>query len=188
MLLLSWTGDQGKGIGPTVKVHCANSTMYKIVRLHCRPCLRGSRFFVSSVRRRSKADDTRSISKASKDIREKTLPSSDSQKPLRLWQRLGPLTKAFNGYGRAQSTRPYATQVVTSVVIYFCGDLGAQKIGEDAYDPWRAARNMVIGAIVSIPAYNWCSPSPYPTYIGANECAGSCTLAAPSITPPSSSQ
>ncbi len=161
--------------------------MYKLVRLHGRPCLRGNRFFFSSVRRRSKADDTGSISKASKDIEKKTLPNSDSQKPLHLWQRLGPLTKAFNGYGRAQSTRPYATQVATSVIIYFCGDLGAQKVGGDAYDPWRAARNMAIGAVVSIPAYNWYSPSPYPIYIGAHEYAGSCTLAAPSITPRSSS-
>lgn len=138
-----------------VKAHCANSTMYAIARLHGRPCLRGSRFFISSVRKRSKTDDTGSVSKASKYVREKTFPKSDNQKPLHLWQRLGPLTKAFNGYGRAQTTRPYLTQVVTSVVIYFCGDLGAQKIGEDAYDPWRAARNMVIGAVISIPAYNW---------------------------------
>jgi hypothetical protein len=161
--------------------------MYGIARLHGRPCLRGCRFFVSSVRRRPKADETGSISKASKVIGKKTLPNSDSQKPLHLWQRLGPVTKAFNGYGRAQTTRPYLTQVITSVVIYSCGDLGAQKIGEDAYDPWRAARNMVIGAVVSIPAYNWYSPSPYPIYIGAHEYAGSCTLAALSITPPSSS-
>jgi hypothetical protein len=173
---------------PTVKEHCANCTMYKIVPLHGRPCLRGSRFFISSVRRRSKADDTGSISKASKDIEKKTLPNSDSQKPLHLWQRLGPVTKAFYGYGRAQATRPYVTQVVTSVVIYFCGDLGAQKIGEDAYDPWRAARNMIIGAVVSIPAYRWYCSAPYPTYNGAKKHAGSCTLAALSITPPSSSQ
>lgn len=161
--------------------------MYRIARLHGQPCLRGCRFFDSSIRRTSKADDLRSIGKASKDVGGKTLPKSDGQKSLHLWQRLGPLTKAFNGYGRAQSTRPYLTQLVTSICIYFFGDVGAQSIGGDAYDPWRTARNMIIGAIVSIPAYNWYNPSPYPTYIGTNDYAGSCTLAAPSITPRSSS-
>jgi len=162
--------------------------MYSIAHLYGRPCVRGSRFIISSVRRRSKADDTGTTSKVSKDINGKALPKSGGRQPLHLWQRLGPFTKAFNGYGRAQTNRPYVTQVLTSVVIYFCGDLGAQKIGEDAYDPWRAARNMIIGAVVSIPAYNWCSPPLCPTFSGANEYVGSCTLAAPSTMPPSSSQ
>ena len=129
--------------------------MYSIVRQHGRGCAYKKRDLLSLVKRRYRANEATSHSKASKDIEATVSPASKSQKPLRFWQRLGPLTKVFNGYGHAQNTKPYVTQVVTSVVIYFCGDLGAQMIEGDSYDPTRAARNMVIGATVSIPAYNW---------------------------------
>ena len=130
--------------------------MYSIARLHGRTCVHRKHDLLSFVKRRYKADDAGTTPKAFKDNEANALPSSNGKQRLPLWQRLGPLTKVFNGYGRAQNTRPYVTQAVTSVVIYFCGDLGAQTIGGDAYDPWRAARNMVIGAVVSIPAYSWC--------------------------------
>ena len=72
-----------------------------------------------------------------------------------LWQRLGLLSKVFSAYGRAQRTKPYTTQFCTSLAIYFCGDLSAQKLGGDKYEPLRSARNMVIGGICAIPAYKW---------------------------------
>ncbi|KAL2042435.1 hypothetical protein N7G274_004927 [Stereocaulon virgatum] len=75
--------------------------------------------------------------------------------PLPLWQRLGPVSDAFNAYGRTQKRRPWATQVGTSLIIYFCGDLAAQNIGDDDYNPWRTMRHLTIGAICSIPAYSW---------------------------------
>lgn len=72
-----------------------------------------------------------------------------------LWQRLGPLSNGFNAYVQAQQKRPYATQVASSLVIYLCGDLSAQKLGGEAYNPWRTLRNMTIGCISSIPSYRW---------------------------------
>ena len=75
--------------------------------------------------------------------------------PLPLWQRLGPVSDAFNAYGRTQRKRPWATQVGTSLVIYLCGDMAAQNIGDEDYDPLRTARHLTIGAVCSIPAYSW---------------------------------
>ena len=75
--------------------------------------------------------------------------------PLPLWQRLGPVSDVFNAYGRTQRKRPWATQVGTSLVIYLCGDLAAQNIGGEDYNPWRTVRHLTIGAICSIPAYSW---------------------------------
>lgn len=84
-------------------------------------------------------------------------PNDDSPPPfpLPLWQRLGPVSDAFNAYGRTQRKRPWATQVATSLIIYLCGDLAAQKIGGEDYNPWRTVRHLTIGAICSIPAYSW---------------------------------
>ena len=110
---------------------------------------------IFSIRKQYKADHAANLSKAVKDVETISSPSLKGQQPLGLMQRLGPLTKAFDIYGRTQNKRPYATQLGTSVVIYFCGDLGAQKIGGEAYDPWRTTRSMAIGAVVSIPAYKW---------------------------------
>ncbi|KAL2056380.1 hypothetical protein ABVK25_003403 [Lepraria finkii] len=75
--------------------------------------------------------------------------------PLPFWRRLGPVSDAFSAYGRTQRKRPWATQVGTSLVIYLCGDLAAQKIGGEDYYPWRTVRHLTIGAISSIPAYSW---------------------------------
>lgn len=75
--------------------------------------------------------------------------------PLPFWRRLGPVSDAFSAYGRTQRKRPWATQVGTSLVIYLCGDLAAQKIGGEDYNPWRTVRHLTIGAISSIPAYSW---------------------------------
>ena len=85
----------------------------------------------------------------------KTTDDSPPPFPLPLWQRLGPVSDAFNAYGRTQKKRPWATQVATSLIIYLCGDLAAQKIGGEDYNPWRTVRHLTIGAICSIPAYSW---------------------------------
>ena len=86
---------------------------------------------------------------------ERVIPTPNGEAISSIWQRLRPVTHAFRSYGRIQNKRPYATQVATSVIIYFCGDLSAQEIGGEAYSPARAVRTVVIGAICSIPAYNW---------------------------------
>lgn len=72
-----------------------------------------------------------------------------------LWNRLGPLSEAFGAYARTQRRRPWATQVGTSLVVYLCGDLLAQHIDGEAYDPMRTLRHLTIGGICSIPAYSW---------------------------------
>lgn len=74
---------------------------------------------------------------------------------LPLWQRLGPLSKALNAFNRAQRKRPYVVQFTGSLVVYATGDLSAQYIGGDAYDPVRTLRNVAIGGGSSIPNYHW---------------------------------
>lgn len=74
---------------------------------------------------------------------------------LPLWQRLGPLTTAIQALGRAQRRRPWTTQFVSSLVVYFCGDLCAQSLRDGEYEPSRAARSLVIGAGAAIPSYTW---------------------------------
>lgn len=107
--------------------------------------------------------------------------------PLPLWQRLGPVSHAFNAYGRTQKRRPWATQVGTSLVIYFCGDLAAQNIGDEDYNPWRTIRHLTIGAICSIPAYSWyefpTSCCPHVPQTDTDWIPGLCTSTGPSITP-----
>jgi hypothetical protein len=76
--------------------------------------------------------------------------------PLPFWQRLGPLTRAGEAYARSQRRRPYVTQVLTSLVIYLCADLSAQRMSnKKEYEPQRTLRSLVIGGLAAIPGYNW---------------------------------
>jgi hypothetical protein len=94
---------------------------------------------------------------------EDPIPVPNTVSPLPLWQRLGPLTRAAEGYARAQRKRPYVTQLCSSLVIYFCGDAAAQRIGGEDYDPARTGRALTIGAISSIPSFHWFVPFPGPS-------------------------
>ena len=91
----------------------------------------------------------------------KVIHPSKMESPPPLWQRLGPVSKGFNAYGRAHNRRPYMTQICSSLAIYFCGDLLAQNLeGEDyKYNVWRTGRNMVIGGICATPSYMWYVPT-----------------------------
>lgn len=80
-------------------------------------------------------------------------PSDISTRPL--YERLGPLSEVWAGYARAQRKRPWATQLGTSLVVYLCGDLTAQYIDGEEYNPFRTLRHLTIGGIISIPAYTW---------------------------------
>lgn len=82
-------------------------------------------------------------------------PTPPATPDLPLWQRLGPLSKALNAFNRAQRKRPYVVQFTGSLVVYATGDLSAQYIGGDAYDPVRTLRNVAIGGGSSIPNYHW---------------------------------
>ena len=90
-----------------------------------------------------------------------------------------PIGKLGAAYSRLQARRPYATQVCSIVVIWLCGDLGAQLLfpnegtrdgdkhlpqseetsvgpfGSQNYDPWRTARHLTVGIMASIPSYEW---------------------------------
>lgn len=82
-----------------------------------------------------------------------------------------PLARPFRAYDRVQQSRPYTTQLVSSTVIYFLGDLSAQLVNPppataansasgmettpSTYDPLRSLRAIAVGVIFSIPSYRW---------------------------------
>ncbi|KAG8629038.1 hypothetical protein KVT40_002903 [Elsinoe batatas] len=87
------------------------------------------------------------------------------------WAWIEPLAVPFRAYGRMQNRSPYMTQLSSSLVIYFLGDLSAQlvayhpptpseSLGIDPrqdymYAPERGLRAMLIGGLSSIPSYHW---------------------------------
>lgn len=83
------------------------------------------------------------------------IPVPNTIATIPLWQRLGPLTKAADAYGRSQRKRPYRTQFVTTLVIYLCADISAQHMGGEEYKPERTGRSLIIGALSAIPSYKW---------------------------------
>lgn len=71
---------------------------------------------------------------------------------------LSPIVRVFRAYGRAQTRNPYTVQLLTSVAIYFLGDINAQLLFGDKntpYDPMRTLRMITIGGILSAPSYRW---------------------------------
>ena len=72
-----------------------------------------------------------------------------------LTRSLAPLNAAANAYSRIQDRRPWTTQLCASSVVYLCGDLLAQYIDGEKYNPWRTARHLTIGAGFAIPGYSW---------------------------------
>lgn len=76
--------------------------------------------------------------------------------PIQLWyHRLGRVSAFFNWFHRMQLKRPYAVQLGTTLTTYLCGDLVAQDIGGELYDPIRTLRMLTIGALAAIPGYKW---------------------------------
>ncbi|PGG97895.1 hypothetical protein AJ80_09620 [Polytolypa hystricis UAMH7299] len=89
----------------------------------------------------------------------------------------GFLGQAADFYSRAQTKRPYWTQLLSTLFIYLCGDLSAQflvpdnnsergKVGDGeeeseeghvgaGYDPLRTLRHLTVGAVAAIPGYKW---------------------------------
>lgn len=94
----------------------------------------------------------------------------------------GPVGRVARAYARVQERRPYRTQVISTIVVYLCGDLGAQLLfppdngspreeqtgdqKEEAgsnsggvvgggYDPWRTVRHLTVGVGSAIPTYKW---------------------------------
>ncbi|OOG00702.1 hypothetical protein ASPCADRAFT_202533 [Aspergillus carbonarius ITEM 5010] len=91
----------------------------------------------------------------------------------------GPVGRVAGAYSRVQNRRPYTTQVVSTIIVYLCGDLGAQLLfppdnvpsssegqgdegekqavvgGGGGYDPWRTLRHLTVGVGSAIPTYKW---------------------------------
>ncbi|KAF4301329.1 Protein SYM1 [Botryosphaeria dothidea] len=92
---------------------------------------------------------------------EKEVPESEPKIisiPGPSWLWLEPVSRPFRAYSRAQARRPYVVQLLSTITIWFFGDLSAQKISaseEDSYSPARALRSLFIGSLTSIPSYRW---------------------------------
>lgn len=104
-------------------------------------------------------------------------PATPTTIPGPSWLWLEPVIEPFRAYGRVQQRKPYLTQLVSSLVIYFVGDMVAQGIAEkeekqnegmeeseergwvqewsEDRDWARTGRALVIGGISSIPSYKW---------------------------------
>ena len=85
-----------------------------------------------------------------------------------MWTKIQPLGAPLRFHMRWSERRPYVTQLSTSLIIYFLGDISGQyiqQLGEhpsapgqglvDHYDGQRTLRALCIGAIMSIPIYHW---------------------------------
>jgi len=83
------------------------------------------------------------------------VPVANTVPVLPIWHRLGPVSKGIQAFGRSQRRRPYATQFVSSLFIWVLGDLSAQKISGEEYDPARTVRALILSAGSSIPSYKW---------------------------------
>lgn len=64
-------------------------------------------------------------------------------------------------YDRAHRRRPYIVQLISTMVIYFLGDLSAQAIATanftegPGYEPVRSLRSVTIGGLAAVPSYIW---------------------------------
>lgn len=76
------------------------------------------------------------------------------------WAWIEPLGAPFRGYGKMQKRSPLLTQLESSLIIFYLGDLSAQTMQTSgfetaSYEPARGLRAMAIAMISSIPAYKW---------------------------------
>lgn len=74
------------------------------------------------------------------------------KKPL---NRRGALTCLAEAYGKANGKRPFVVQMASALVIFALGDMFAQRIGRDKYDPVKTARTAFIGGTIGFPQFKW---------------------------------
>lgn len=84
-----------------------------------------------------------------------SVPVANTVANVPIWHRLGPLSRGFQAYGRSQRNHPLKTQFFSALVIFSLGDLSAQSINGDEYNPARTLRALIIGAGAAIPSYKW---------------------------------
>ncbi|EXJ62110.1 hypothetical protein A1O7_02543 [Cladophialophora yegresii CBS 114405] len=76
--------------------------------------------------------------------------------PSPLWyHRLSPVKDFFSWFSRIQRRKPLATAAATSMTTYLCGDLLAQEVGGEPYNPVRTLRMIVVGSMAAVPGYKW---------------------------------
>lgn len=135
----------------------------------------GNTVLFNPVTRRAIPSHTLRRHNATKPPVGRAAPATATAIPGPSWLWLEPVIEPFRAYGRVQQRKPYLTQLVSSLVIYFVGDLVAQSIatpeeldlaeeedergwvqqwGEDR-DWARTGRALLIGGISSIPSYKW---------------------------------
>ena len=137
-----------------------SGTTFERARTHVRP---------ANVTRRCHFDKSNAGGRATETAQSIPGPS---------WLWLEPIIEPFRAYGRVQQRRPYRTQLISSLVIYFIGDLVAQSIApveskeaqegvddaaekgwvqewSDNRDWARTGRALAIGGLSSIPSYKW---------------------------------
>ena len=71
------------------------------------------------------------------------------------YYRIGPVKDFFGWFSRMQRRRPLGLAIGTSLTTYFVGDVLAQQIGGEGYDPTRTLRMLSIGAVAAVPGYKW---------------------------------
>lgn len=108
--------------------------------------------------KRHNASNSKPAAAADNPANGTSIPVPNTVPNLPLWQRLGPLSSGFRAFGRSQRKRPLTTQLISSLVVFVLGDLAAQNINGDEYDPMRTGRALIIGGMSSIPSYKWYTP------------------------------
>lgn len=68
---------------------------------------------------------------------------------------LRPAVRFFKWYRHHERHSPHTTQLWITPLIYLAGDLSAQLITGDDYDPARALRAVLVGTVVAVPSYRW---------------------------------
>lgn len=109
----------------------------------------------NNIPRRPNSNSSQKTRGGDVDPTSSPVPVPNTVPILPIWHRLGPISRGFQAYGRSQRKRPYTTQFASSLVIYVLGDLSAQNINGDEYDPARTVRALIISAGSSIPSYKW---------------------------------
>jgi len=76
------------------------------------------------------------------------------------WAWIDPFMRPLRAYGRMQSRSPLTTQLESTLIIYYLGDLCSQTVSSNGfldaeYEPIRGLRAMLIGSLSSIPSYKW---------------------------------
>lgn len=131
---------------------------------------------LESARLRTYPSHTTRRYNASKPPVGQKAPETANTIPGPSWLWLEPIYEPFRAYGRVQQRKPYMTQFISSLVIYFVGDMVAQSIAEptpkgtalekgeekgwvqewsDNRDWHRTGRSLIIGGLSSIPSYRW---------------------------------